>query len=98
MCNEAEVKFIDGKYKPFGNPTEVALTILGEKAQLKKESLLEQGIEIYRVLPFTSSRKMMSVIVKENNEYKLYTKGAPDILIEKVALRYKMAILLTRVM
>ncbi|MDW5524118.1 cation-transporting P-type ATPase [Carnobacterium maltaromaticum] len=83
LCNEAEVKFIDGKYKPFGNPTEVALTILGEKAQLKKESLLEQGIEIYRVLPFTSSRKMMSVIVKENNEYKLYTKGAPDILIEK---------------
>lgn len=82
LCNEATVKETDGEYKPFGNPTEVALTVLGLKAGVKKEKL-EQEKEIVRTLPFTSSRKMMSVIVKEDERYLVYTKGAPDVLVNK---------------
>lgn len=85
LCNEAEVKLVEQQYKPFGNPTEVALVVLGEKAGITKKDILEKGSEFYRVLPFTSSRKMMSIIVKEDDQYKLYTKGAPDVLVEKSA-------------
>ncbi|MCD5002397.1 cation-transporting P-type ATPase [Enterococcus saccharolyticus] len=82
LCNEATVKEIDGEYKPFGNPTEVALTVLGLKAGLSKEELVQKK-EIVRTLPFTSSRKMMSVIIKEGANYLLYTKGAPDVLVNR---------------
>lgn len=80
LCNEATVKEVDGQYKPFGNPTEVALTVLGQKAGFFKDELLKD-YEIIRTLPFTSSRKMMSVVVKKNDDYFLYTKGAPDVLL-----------------
>ncbi|MGL9817785.1 calcium-translocating P-type ATPase, PMCA-type [Enterococcus sp. DIV0098] len=63
-----------------GNPTEVALTVLGQKAGIKKSDLIEE-YSVIRTLPFTSSRKMMSIIVKNEEGYKLYTKGAPDILL-----------------
>ncbi|KRO00120.1 cation-translocating P-type ATPase [Companilactobacillus kimchiensis] len=80
LCNEASVKEVDGKFKPFGNPTEVALNVLGQKANVIKDELLQTN-RIVRTLPFTSSRKMMSVIVKTATGYLLYTKGAPDVLL-----------------
>jgi len=80
LCNEATVKEVDGKFKPFGNPTEVALNVLGQKAGVIKSDILKTT-EIVRTLPFTSSRKMMSVVVKNPDGYRLYTKGAPDVLV-----------------
>lgn len=80
LCNDASIKEVDGIYIPLGNPTEVALTVLGQKAGLFREEVLT-SMEIVRMLPFTSNRKMMSVIVKKDNEYILFTKGAPDVLI-----------------
>ena len=82
LCNEASVKKVNGKYKPFGNPTEVALNVLGQKAGITKDDLL-QDYKIIRTLPFTSARKMMSVVVQNKTGYLLYTKGAPDVLINQ---------------
>lgn len=79
LCNEATIKKDGEQYRPFGNPTEVALTVLGHKAGLTKERLLADQ-KLVRTLPFTSSRKMMSVIVQTKHGYRLYTKGAPDVL------------------
>lgn len=81
LCNEAVIKEEDGEFKPFGNPTEIALNVLGQKAGITKDQLLENS-EIVRTLPFTSDRKMMSVVVKNNDGYQLYTKGAPDVLLK----------------
>lgn len=83
LCNDASVRLIENEYKPFGNPTEVALTVLGAKAGVNKKDLLNTGLEIYRVLPFTSNRKMMSIIIKDGDDFKLYAKGAPDVLLKK---------------
>ncbi|HBC90230.1 MAG TPA: hypothetical protein DCZ00_02155, partial [Lactococcus sp.] len=47
-----------------------------------KTQLLESHVLI-RTLPFTSDRKTMSVIVKKGDNYLLYIKGAPDVLVEK---------------
>lgn len=85
LCNDAYVQKIENKYKPFGNPTEVALVVLAKKHGITKQELFDNGFEIFRVFPFTSERKMMSVIVKKEEHYFLYTKGAPDILLQKSA-------------
>ncbi|EKF52201.1 cation-translocating P-type ATPase [Lactococcus garvieae] len=82
LCNESTLKEIEGEFVPFGNPTEIALTVLGQKIGRTKEQLLET-YEFIRTLPFTSDRKMMSVIVKKGENYLLYSKGAPDVLIDK---------------
>lgn len=81
LVNEASVKEEDGVFKPFGNPTEIALNVLGQKAGVTKESLLLKN-KIIRTLPFTSDRKMMSVVVETDKGYRLYTKGAPDVLLQ----------------
>ncbi|APU72346.1 cation-translocating P-type ATPase [Companilactobacillus crustorum] len=80
LCNEATIKEENGKFLPFGNPTEIALTVLGQKAGLTKEALLKNN-QLIRTLPFTSDRKMMSVVIKNDTGYWLYTKGAPDVLL-----------------
>ncbi|WP_308004710.1 cation-transporting P-type ATPase [uncultured Lactococcus sp.] len=82
LCNESALKEVVGKFVPFGNPTEIALTVLGQKAGRTKTQLLESH-ELIRTLPFTSDRKTMSVIVKKGDNYLLYIKGAPDVLVEK---------------
>lgn len=82
LCNESTLKEIEGEFVPFGNPTEIALTVLGQKIGRTKDQLLETH-EFIRTLPFTSDRKMMSVIVKKGENYLLYSKGAPDVLIDK---------------
>lgn len=80
LCNESAIQENNGEYQPLGTPTEVALTVLGRKVGISREELLENK-ELIRTLPFSSSRKMMSVVVKEGDKYTLYTKGAPDVLV-----------------
>lgn len=82
LCNDSSLKEVDGQIKTFGNPTEIALTVLGAKTGYKKDDLLEK-VRVVRTLPFSSSRKMMSVIIENDRGYFLYTKGAPDVLIER---------------
>ncbi len=82
LCNDSSLKEVEGQIKTFGNPTEIALTVLGAKTGYKKDDLLEK-VRVVRTLPFSSSRKMMSVIIENDRGYFLYTKGAPDVLIER---------------
>jgi len=90
LNNEANVsKNPNGKYVPFGNPTDVALVVLGLKSGLDRHDLLNQKAEldydILKVFPFDSTRKMMSVVIKSGTEFKILTKGAPDVLLNKSA-------------
>lgn len=82
LCNDSSLKEVEGQIKTFGNPTEIALTVLGAKTGYKKDDLLEK-VRVVRTLPFSSIRKMMSVIIENDRGYFLYTKGAPDVLIER---------------
>ncbi|MFC6176726.1 cation-translocating P-type ATPase [Companilactobacillus huachuanensis] len=88
LNNEANVsKNENGNYVPFGNPTDVALVVLGLKFGLDRHQLLNQKAEldydILKVFPFDSTRKMMSVVIKSGDEFKILTKGAPDVLLNK---------------
>lgn len=66
----------DGE-KSTGDPTEVALIVLGNKTGYLKEKL---NFDHPRVgeKPFDSDRKLMSTLTKEDNGYTVNTKGAID--------------------
>ncbi len=77
-CNDANLGMNN---KIIGDPTETALIDYLLKYNLMDEKILRTRTRIGEI-PFDSNRKLMSVIVKDENLI-CYTKGAPDILILK---------------
>lgn len=73
LCSDAS---IDGG-QDIGDPTEVALVVLGDKFNLEKNTL---NAEYKRVgeNPFDSDRKLMSTLNEEGNKFRVHTKGAID--------------------
>ncbi|PYI54645.1 calcium-translocating P-type ATPase, SERCA-type [Paenibacillus flagellatus] len=97
LCNNAHLheefpdqkrKSSKGPVKPVysikGDPTEGALVVLGAKAGITRHSL-EGLYERKGELPFDSDRKRMSVLLQHQGGRLLYTKGAPDVVLEKCA-------------
>jgi len=84
LANEASIEFQgeEKPYKTFGDPTEVALLILAEKAQGIEN--INKKWDIEYLFPFDSNRKRMSVITKEkeSGKYRIMVKGAQDILLD----------------
>ncbi len=74
LCNNASV---DNNGKVLGDPTEAALIVSSAKAKIA--SSLKRVLEI----PFSSERKIMSVVVLRNGKYAVYTKGAPELVLAK---------------
>jgi Ca2+-transporting ATPase len=68
-----------------GDPTEVALVVLGEKYQLKKK-VLDADFPRVAEKPFDSDRKLMSTVNREENGFRVNTKGAIDNIL-KIATR-----------
>jgi Ca2+-transporting ATPase len=81
ICNNA--KFRSGsKERIDGDPTEGALLIAAQRAGINVNSLINHTKRTGEI-PFDSERKCMSVVVQCPGALRLYTKGAPDIIIEK---------------
>ncbi|WP_010631526.1 calcium-translocating P-type ATPase, PMCA-type [Sporolactobacillus vineae] len=68
-----------------GDPTEVALVVLGEKYQLTKKTL-EAACPRVAEKPFDSDRKLMSTVNREGDGFRVNTKGAIDNIL-KIATR-----------
>ncbi len=64
-----------------GDPTEVALVVLGDKFNITKRDLNSRHQRVSEK-PFDSDRKLMSTLNKEENGYRIHTKGALDNLLE----------------
>lgn len=58
-----------------GDPTEIALLVSARKASITN------GTKRVLEIPFSSERKIMSVVVKKDGKYFLFSKGAPEILL-----------------
>jgi len=86
LCNDANIKKIgkNNLYATAGSPTESALLILAAKANLFKEDFKVARLE---EIPFSSERKMMIVLCREDESLNLsvYAKGALEIMLEKCA-------------
>ncbi len=76
LCSDATYENGEGT----GDPTEIALVVLGERFNLSKAKL---NAEHQRVAekPFDSERKLMSTLNKEGDIYRVHTKGAIDNII-----------------
>ncbi len=82
LCSNAELEQTDS-FNAIGEPTEVAIVIAAANAGELKNDLEKQFPRLNEV-PFDSSRKLMSTIHKlQNGKYRVITKGASDILIDK---------------
>ncbi|MGL5379027.1 cation-translocating P-type ATPase [Clostridium sp.] len=79
LCNDSTSK--DGI--ELGDPTEVALVNLGHKFNLD-ESSLRANFERLGELPFDSDRKLMSTLHSFDNKNLMFTKGAFDVLLERL--------------
>jgi Ca2+-transporting ATPase len=85
LCNNAQLrkKENENAWEIFGDPTEGALIVTATKAGLSREELEEEYPRI-REVPFTSERKRMSTLHKNlQNEVFAYTKGAPEMILER---------------
>ncbi|MBH8585582.1 calcium-translocating P-type ATPase, SERCA-type [Thermoactinomyces sp. CICC 24226] len=65
-----------------GDPTEGALLVVAQKAGFDRKHL-DKKWERVKEFPFDSERKMMSVWVKQAGKHFLFSKGAPDVLLNK---------------
>ena len=85
LCSDAE---IDADGNVAGEPTEAALVAWAEKLGYKKVELKKE-LPRYGEAPFDSGRKMMSTVHDAPDGYIQYTKGAPDVIINKCSYYLK---------
>jgi len=82
LCNDSQIGYKNDTKQYLGEQTEVALRKISEKYGYIKEDL-EKDSKKLNEIPFTSARKMMSVIYSNDDKLLMYSKGAPEVLIEK---------------
>lgn len=82
LCNNAVLEEREGKWNTLGDPTEVALVVAAAKADLWKDDLKDEYKEIEEII-FTSERKMMSTVHSREGENFVFSKGAPEVLLER---------------
>ena len=82
MCTDCDVNIEDGKTTVQGEPTEAALVNYALETG-KNKNMLYQEMPRINEIPFDSNRKMMTTIHKIGNKYRIITKGAPDVLLER---------------
>lgn len=85
QTEDSEEKDDSGEYTISGDPTDGALTVLGEKLNLTPEKIEEMGWERKDELSFDSEQKYMGVLV-DGPTPQLILKGAPDVLVEMAQL------------
>ena len=76
LCNDAVLE------ENIGDPTELALLQLAHSFGVDRAEL-EKHMPRRRELPFDSERKMMSTFHYRGNTGITYTKGAPDVVLER---------------
>ncbi len=78
LCNDTQK---DNSGNPVGEPTELALYTYAEK--IATSSGLNQKNTRVGEIPFDSERKMMSTFHEDGDGVIQYTKGAPDVILQR---------------
>lgn len=104
LCNTSEIRCDNGQYIIKGSPTEGAIRVFAEKIRIYDKRYIPSSDDImgyikflgsdYKVLynlEFDRNRKAMSILAldKRNNKPVLFTKGAPEILLNQCVNYYK---------
>lgn len=78
LCNNAHID----KGIVLGDPTEGALIVSASKSGLSHDKLTASSPRINEV-PFTSERKAMSTVHRSKSGYRVCTKGAVEVILQK---------------
>lgn len=89
LCNNVKAdESQNGKEKYLGDPTEISFIKSGEELGIYKKEIDARYLRINEE-PFSSERKMMSVVVRDKDsnasKFMILIKGAPEIVIKKCA-------------
>lgn len=78
---------VDGEKTFVGSKTETALLVYArDYLGMGQVDEIRSNTQVVQLIPFDSGRKCMGVVVQlENGKYRLYVKGASEILLEKCA-------------
>lgn len=79
LCNDATYQ--DGV--EIGDPTETALVRFAQDRGISDETMRQEHERISEI-PFDSDRKLMSTLNRFGNAQKMYTKGAADVLLDRM--------------
>ncbi|MCX8131516.1 MAG: calcium-translocating P-type ATPase, SERCA-type [Clostridia bacterium] len=83
LCNDSKTTRIDKNTVNFiGDPTETALAYFASLKGIQKDVIDRLAPRINEI-PFDSERKLMSTISQINGIYRVITKGAPDVLLDR---------------
>lgn len=83
LCNNARLEMGNGLEEyMIGDPTEKALILSAQNYGLNKKEETEKQPKI-KEFPFSSERKMMAIVREEKNQYIIYAKGAPEVILKK---------------
>ncbi len=82
LCNNARYELTAKKYSFVGDPTEQALVMNALDLGFDKKELIEDEPSVKK-FEFDSKRKMMSIVRDNKRNLTMYTKGAPEKLLEK---------------
>lgn len=83
LCNDSQFNREQDAAEPFlGDPTETALATFGLNKGYSKDEMEKQYPRIGEI-PFDSNRKLMSTIHSFPDGIYVFTKGAPDVLLDR---------------
>ncbi len=82
LCNNASLVQYQGSWKSVGDPTEVSLVVAAAKAGIWQDELYPEYEKIHEIM-FTSERKLMTTIHQKDGKRIVYSKGAPEVILQK---------------
>lgn len=87
LCNDSRLESEETaegeKWRILGDPTEGALVVAAAKFGLERDELNSSDPRVQEI-PFDSKRKLMTTFHRlKDGQYAAYTKGAPDVLVDK---------------
>ncbi len=93
FCNKAALRRKNEQGEPpelevEGDPTEVALRILGEKSGIRETAAFREA-EILDDIPFNSEQKFRATLIRHNGRTDMLVVGAPEVILEKSTQRLR---------
>lgn len=82
MCTDSQIERKNGKLEATGEATEIAIVNEALRVGANKEELYK-AYERINEIPFDSDRKLMTTIHQYQGKYRIITKGAPDVLLNR---------------